>query len=294
MWSRGISWPGIALLALLVPAHGGESARAIDQESESKSDSDTFESKVGGLLQSDYIYRGISLSKREPSVSGSVEVQRSGFYVGSDIYSVRLPTEPAAELTFTGGVRPEWAGIKFDLAAEYFYYPGETPPAGGSATSYWQYGISAERALPRRFTLGGTVTYSPNAWNSGAWGAYGSGALKFDVAKFRLAKGGDISWSLAGEFGHQSFGTTSQGIALPSYAHWRLGTGFKSGGVGFDLSYHDTNLSRENCFALAGDIAAAPGGVGGRGSNPGGLQSNLCGRALVGTLSVELTPPKSN
>jgi hypothetical protein len=78
---------------------------------------------------------------------------------------------------------------------------------------------------------------------------------------------------------------------LPSYAHWRLGTGFKYDLVSFDLSYHDTNLSKEDCFVLAGDSATP--GVGRFGSNPGGLQSNLCGRALVATLSFEFKPPGS-
>ena len=61
--------------------------------------------------------------------------------------------------------------------------------------------------------------------------------------------------------------------------------------MSFDLSYHDTNLSKEDCFVLAGDLAT-PGG-GGSGANTGGLQSNLCGRALVATLSFEFKPPRS-
>jgi uncharacterized protein (TIGR02001 family) len=291
MWLRGISRP---VLALLAAAYGAKSATAIDQESEAKSDSNTFAAKVGGSLLSDYIYRGISLSKRDPAVFGSVEVQRGGFYAGSQIYSVRLPTDPVAELTFSGGVRPEWAGITFDLAAEYFYYPGEIPPVGVSASNYWQYGISAERSFLGRFTLGGTATYSPNAWNSGAWAAYGAGAVKYDVAKFGLAKGKEVVWSVDAEFGYQSFGTTSHGFVLPSYAHWRLSTAFKYDKFVFNLSYHDTNLSKESCFALAGELAAAPGGIGGRGNNPGGMQSNLCGRALVGTLAFEFAPPNAN
>jgi hypothetical protein len=81
-----------------------------------------------------------------------------------------------------------------------------------------------------------------------------------------------------------------KGTALPSYAHWGLGVAFNYAQLSFDLSYHDTNLSKEDCFVLAGDGGA--GGTGRFASNSGGLQSGLCGRALVGTLSVEFQPSK--
>jgi uncharacterized protein (TIGR02001 family) len=291
MWRGIISIIWVALLALPAPARCGEAARAIGENSQSKATSDAFETTVGVSLLSDYLYRGISLSDRGPSVSSSVEVQRGWFYVGGQAYTVRLPTDPAAELTLTGGIRHAVAGIAFDLSAEYSYYPAETPTPGSGTTNYWQSGFSATRRIFDAFEIVGRATYSPNAWNSGAWGAYGSGEIKIDLPKFKLPNRNEVTWTLGVEFGHQSFGTTSQGTVLPSYAHWRLGTGFKYDLVSFDLSYHDTNLSKEECFVLAGDSATP--GVGRFGSNPGGLQSNLCGRALVATLSFEFKPPRS-
>jgi uncharacterized protein (TIGR02001 family) len=285
MWRGIISLTWIALLALPAPACCGEAARA----ETSKAASDGFETTIGGSLMSDYLYRGISLSERGPSVSSSVEVQRGWFYVGGQVYTVRLPADPAAELTVSGGIRHQVAGVEFELSAEYYYYPGENPAPGGSLTNYWQSGISASRRILDAFEIVGRATYTPNAWNSGAWGAYGAGEIKIDLRKFKLADRKEVTWTLGAELGHQSFGTTSQGTVLPSYAHWRLGTGFKYDLVSFDLSYHDTNLSKEDCFVLAGDSATP--GVGRFGSNPGGLQSSLCGRALVATLSFEFKPP---
>ena len=290
MWRGIISLTWVGLLALPAPACCGD-AGAIGQNSQSKTASDAFETTLGGSLMSDYLYRGISLSERGPSVSSSVEVQRGWFYVGGQVYTVRLPTDPVGELTVTGGIRRELAGVEFDLSAEYYYYPGETPAPGGSTTNYWQYGISATRRIFDAFEIVGRATYAPDAWNSGAWGAYGSGEIRIDLPKFKLANHNEVTWTLGAEFGHQSFGTTSQGTALPSYAHWRLGTAFKYDVLSFDLSYHDTNLSKEQCFVLAGNSATP--GVGRFGSNPGGLQSNLCGRALVATLSFEFKPPGS-
>jgi uncharacterized protein (TIGR02001 family) len=233
---------------------------------------------------SDYLYRGISLSDRGPSVSSLVEVRRSWFYVSGQFYTVRLPTDPAAELTLTGGIRREFAGIEFDLSAEYYCYPGETPAPGSGTTNYWQSGLRASRRIFDAFEIVGHPTYAPNSWNSGAWGAYGAGEIK----KFKLGNRNEVTWTLGAEFAHQSFGTTSQGSALPSYAHWRLGAAFKYDVVSFDLSYHDTNLSKEDCFVLAGSSATP--GVGRFGDNPGGLQSNLCGRALVATVRIQAAP----
>jgi Tripartite tricarboxylate transporter family receptor len=84
---------------------------------------------------------------------------------------------------------------------------------------------------------------------------YGSGEIKINLPKFKLANRKEVTWTLGAEFGHQSFGTASQGSALPSYAHWRLGAAFKYDVLSFDLSYHDKNLSKEDCFILAGDSA---------------------------------------
>jgi uncharacterized protein (TIGR02001 family) len=291
MWRGIISIIWVALLALPAPGRCGEAARATSENSQSKAASDAFETTVGGSLLSDYIYRGISLSDRGPSVSSSVQVALGGFYVSGQVSTVRLPTDPAAELTLTGGVRHAPAGIEFDLSAEYYYYPGETPTPGSGTTNYWQYGISASRRIFDAFEIVGHATYAPNSWNSGAWGAYASGEIKIDLPKFKLPNRNEVTWTLGAEFGHQSFGTTSQGSALPSYAHWRLGAAFEYDVVSFDLSYHDTNLSKEDCFVLAGDSGTP--GVGRFGDNLGGLQSNLCGRALVATLSFEFKPPGS-
>jgi uncharacterized protein (TIGR02001 family) len=282
MWRGIISLPFIALLALMAPAHGGN-------DSDSKAASDAFETTVGGSVMSDYLYRGISLSNRDPSASGSVEVARGWLYASGQLYRVDLPGDPAAELTFTGGIRPTIADIKFDLSAAYFYYPGESPPPGSPPTDYWQYGFSATRRILDAFEIVGQATYGPNAWNSGAWGAYGSGGLKVDLPKLSFAARDDVTWALSGEVGYQAFGTTTQGNVLPAYTHWRLGVAFNYAQYSFDLSYHDTNLSKEDCFVLAGDATTTAGGRR-FGSNPGGLQSRLCSRALVGTLSVEFSP----
>jgi uncharacterized protein (TIGR02001 family) len=289
MWLGTVSLPAVALLALLVPAYGDEPI-AMGMDSADKASSEAFATTLGASLMSDYLFRGISLSRHGPSASASIEVEHNGFYVGGEIDGVRLPGDPLAETTGAGGIRHEIGGVKFDVGVEGYYYPGETPLPGSGATNYWQSNLSASRRIMDAFEVIGKVAYSPSVWNSGAWGMYGSGGLKLDLPKFQLAKE-DISWMLVGELGYQGYGTTSVGAQLPDYAHWRLGVIFAHDKVNLELNYQDTNLSKESCFVLAGDAS----GLGGHkrfAENTFGLQSNLCGRTLVGTLSFEFEPPK--
>ena len=65
------------------------------------------------------------------------------------------------------------------------------------------------------------------------------------------------------------------------------------------MNYQDTNLSKESCFVLTGDTSAggtiaAVSDTGFRRftDNTDGLRSDLCGRAIVGVLSFEFSPPK--
>jgi uncharacterized protein (TIGR02001 family) len=291
MWLSTVSLSAVVLLALLAPAHGDDAATDRG-DLRSNANSGGYEVTAGGSFLSDYIYRGISLSRRGPSGAGYVEVVRDGFYVNGQLYTVRLPTDPAAELTFAGGIRRNFAGTDFDLGAEYYYYPGETLPAGTNPTSYWQTGLTATRRIMSAFEVIGTVTGSPDVWNSGAWGFYGSGALKVDLPKLKLANGDEVAWSLGGEVGRETYGRTSQGNLLPSYTHWRAGLIFKYDKLSLDLSYQDTNLSKEDCYVLTGDSSSAAIGTGRFASNTGGLQSTLCGRAFVAILSIELSAPK--
>lgn len=156
----------IALAALMMPAFGGESAPAA--ASKAAAVSNAFDITISGSLMSDYIYRGISLSARRPAVASSIDIQYGGFYVSGELRSVNLPTNPAAELTLSVGVRRTLADIDFDVSATYFYYPGETPSETQTATDYWQGGISASRRFMDAFTLAGQVSYSPNVSHTGA------------------------------------------------------------------------------------------------------------------------------
>jgi uncharacterized protein (TIGR02001 family) len=239
-------------------------------------------------IASDYVYRGVTLSDRKPSLDASVEATFSLFYGKVSIASVRLPTQPAAEVTFEGGIRKTIADIDFELSVSYFSYPGETLPSNG--INYWEASVSAEKSFDA-ITLSAEYAYSPNFSNTGAWGHYVEAGISFDLPKKLLPA--DFGVALSGALGYSWFGNQSDalgGFPLPAYLNWNAGLIFSYNIFKLDLRYYDTSLSREDCFVFTGDPNAQPGGRIDAITNPGGLTSRWCGTAFVGKLSFELEP----
>jgi hypothetical protein len=97
----------------------------------------------------------------------------------------------------------------------------------------------------------------------------------------------DLTASVTGGAGYFWFGNQSAalgGFPLPAYLNWNAGVTFSQKSVNFDLRYYDTNLSKEQCFILTGDMN---GGFGGRIDlvmNPEGRISNWCNATIVAKL----------
>src|SRR4029077_11119116 len=85
-----------------------------------------FSARAG--FASDYIYRGTTLSDHGPAAGAAVEARFGALYAGATVAPVKLPTQPLAEFTMAGGIRPKIANIDFDLGVTYFAYPGERLP----------------------------------------------------------------------------------------------------------------------------------------------------------------------
>ena len=86
-----------------------------------------FSARAG--LATDYIYRGTTLSAHQPAVGAVFEAAFNHFYAGAGVTSVKLPSEPAAEIAMSTGVRPKIGNVDLDLGWTYYLYPsGGTPP----------------------------------------------------------------------------------------------------------------------------------------------------------------------
>jgi uncharacterized protein (TIGR02001 family) len=238
-----------------------------------------FEFSARAGFASDYIYRGTTLSNHKPAVGAAVETVFDKFYAGATATSVSLPSQPALELTFGGGVRPKLGPIDFDLGVTYFAYPGELP---GTNTEYWEAAARADTKLGELLHLAGGFAYSPNVSNTGAWSQYTAFGLGIEAPRNMLPQ--NVTAALTGSAGYFWFGNQNAqlgGFPLPSYLNWNVGVALSRGNFHFDLRYYDTNLSKESCFVYTGDPHAVPGGRIDPLTNPDGLVSGWCGATLV-------------
>ena len=219
-------------------------------------------------------------------VGAAFEAALKIFYAGVTVASVKLPTQPAAEITATAGVRPTLGNITFDFSATRFFYPGETVPLGQFAgIEYWEAVARADTSFGEMFRAGAGFAYSPNVSNTGAWSKYAAFGLGFDLPRGVLPQ--DISMSVTGGAGYFWFGNQSAGLGgfpLPAYVNWNAGITVSRKAFNLDLRYYDTNLSKEDCFVFTGDPTAVPGGRPDPITNPEGLVSHWCSAAFVAKL----------
>jgi hypothetical protein len=267
-----------------------------------------WEVAYGGAAMSDYNFRGISQSDR--GVSGTVYIEGRAnlttaiqLYGGFQPWATKLPTSPIGEFDAYGGVRATFGPVVFDVGAIYYWYPRETqvfldPGTGGVGnplipgaipftklnTDYWEIYGKVTYTANDWLTVGGYVYYSPNWLQTGAEGTYFGGTVKLTAPSAWFPS--DWGGYLSGEVAHYILGTTDAFFGntnLPDYNYWNLGVGLTYKIFTLDLRYHDTDLSRTNCFALTGDLRGLPGGGGTVG------QSRWCSSAFIAKLSFDST-----
>jgi hypothetical protein len=231
----------------------------------------------------DYIYRGTTLSARQPAVGAAFEAALGLFYGAGTIATVKLPSQPVAEVSMSGGVRPKLGPVQFDFDATYYFYPGETAPPGVLAgVNYWEAVARADTTIGELLRVAGGFAYSPNVSNTGAWSKYAAFGLGADLPGRLLPQ--DVSAAASAAVGYSWFGNQYAalgGFPLPAYLNWHAGVTFTRKNLNLDLRYHATNLSKENCFVFTGDPNATPGGQINLLTNPQGLMSNWCSPTFV-------------
>ena len=238
-----------------------------------------FSTRAG--FASDYIYRGTTLSDHGPAAGAAFEARFGPVYAGTTVATVKLPTQPVAEFTFAGGIRPTIATIDFDFGMTYFAYPGERLP-GDTGINYWEAVIRGDRSIGEGVRVAGGYAYSPNVSNTGAWSQYVAAGVGYDLPGRLLPQNLGVSFTAAA--GYSWFGNQAPqlgGFPLPAYLNWQAGVTFTHKAFNLDLRYYDTNLSKENCFVFTGDPNARPGGRVDLVTNPAGLVSNWCGATIV-------------
>ena len=262
-----------------------------------------FDLAFGGGIQSDYNFRGISQTDRGPGVYAYAEPRCNvtkdiQLYAGFWGWSTKLPTTPTGEFDIYGGVRLTFGQFQFDFGGMYYWYPKEralfyadplllsvSPTNFGfgqftvNDSDMWEVYGKLTWTPVDWLAFNPYVMYTPNWLGSGAKATYAGGSVKVTLP----SKWFPADWGayVSGEVDHYWIGTfTAFGVPfdLPDYTYWNLGAAVTYKVFTFDLRYHQTDLSQQNCFLLTSDPSGVATG-----------RSNWCGATVIGKFSFDLT-----
>jgi uncharacterized protein (TIGR02001 family) len=184
----------------------------------------TFSPSV--TLVSDYRFRGISLSGKDPAIQGGLEASANGFYAGVWASNIALYAGTHVELDVYGGWRGEVAGLNLDVGATNYLYPG------GTGGKYSEFAGSVGKTIgPLDMKVG--IAYAPAQKNIGSDNFYAYGQARAGIPGTPV--------TLSANLGHES-----GSLAGPNGKKWDWSVGgeavFKKFTLG--LKYVDTNINR--------------------------------------------------
>ena len=172
---------------------------------------------------SDYVFRGVSQTDRDPQVYAGADASFGIGYAGVWVSNVDFDNGTDAEFDLYAGVTPRAGAVTFDLGVLYYGYVDQP---SGSHEDYWEGKATASMPLGPA-TLGAGVFYSPE--NFGKTGD----AVYYEI---NAAWSPQTKLSVSGALGRQEV----EGPA--DYTTWNLGVGYAlTDNVGIDVRYHDTD-----------------------------------------------------
>jgi len=262
---------------------------------------------AGAGVVTDYLFRGVSQSARDPSFNAYFEPRLNvnpdlQLYVGVAYNSIRFANDARSEVDFYGGIRPTFGKLGLDVGFWYYYYPGGTCYNSGVVgcaptllngnvikdnVSFWEVYFKPTYTFSDAFAVGANLYYTPSFLNTGAKGTYASVTAKYTFPTWPNG----IGTYLSGEVGYQWLGTSDAfygNINFADYATWNVGIGFTWKVLTLDLRYTDTNLSKGDCNAFTSDHTAT-GTTFVTPINPSGVGSNWCGARFTARLSADIT-----
>ena len=236
----------------------------------------TWDIAFGGVVMSDYNFRGVSQSNRGPSGGAYFEPQYNSpigqFYAGIGAVAIDWPTafgftSPSAEVDLYGGWRNTWDKFSADIGAIYYYYPKETFNGFTAQSDFWEVYGKFLYAVTPDLTLGANVFYTPDLLHYSTTfaalgisnspdGVYTSGTFKW-VTPWKV---GDVGAFFSGELGHwfidKAGFTHPLAVAAglpgvdPSYTYWNVGFALTYKALTLDFRYHDTDQSSADCASF--------------------------------------------
>ena len=114
------------MLASLVAATFGAAGAVSAQDQPAAESPHSFSGNFA--LVTDYRFRGISQTDRDPALQGGFDYSHSsGFYIGnwnSSVTTDSFPGGAGLEMDLYAGWKPSFGEVQLDIGALYYYYPG--------------------------------------------------------------------------------------------------------------------------------------------------------------------------
>jgi uncharacterized protein (TIGR02001 family) len=187
-----------------------------------------FDLSATVTLVSDYRFRGMSLSDRDPAIQGSVDVEhQSGFYVGVWGSTIAEFANAHTEVDVYGGWRGSLGGLDVDAGVTGYFYPN-----GQDATYFELTGSVGYTLGPAEMKLG--IAYAPDQSNLGSDDSlYAYGQLKAGIPGTPV--------TLVAQAGHEE---GAMGGPTGEKWDWSLGAQIVKDRFTLGLSYVDTDVDR--------------------------------------------------
>src|ERR1700722_16001828 len=157
---------------------------------------DPWDVAFGAGVMSDYIFRGVTQSNHNPSVTAYFEPRYNvnkdlQLYIGTSTESISFANRAAAEVDVYGGIRPTFGAAAFDFGVWGYLYPGGNCIGNGLAipqgfcppgsevlpngnvmkkdVSFFEGYGKVNYTINDSWQWGLNEYYSPNFLNTGAW-----------------------------------------------------------------------------------------------------------------------------
>jgi uncharacterized protein (TIGR02001 family) len=182
----------------------------------------SFDVSVTATAVSDYRFRGVSESGRDPALQGSVDATYHGFYAGAWASSIARTADTNVELDLYAGYGGEAGPFAYEIGAIAYLYPA----GDGSADVYEGTGSLSYTFGPAtgRFR----INYAPDQENLAGDNLYLSVDARVGVPT--------TPFTLFAQFGRE------RGSFYGSKLDWSLGAEFTRGPFTASLAYVDTDL----------------------------------------------------
>lgn len=193
---------------------------------------------------SDYMFRGISYTDEDPTVSLYTEVNYGIAYVAFWTSNIDFGVLGSWEQDIYVGVRPVTGPVSWDLAAYYYMYGNRDHGAFGSTSDvdYVEFKIGATATPVTNLTVGATLWLQPDQGYAATDNISIEGSLSY-----ALPKVGVFDPVISGLVGQSESGTnkyygTGYWLGEDSYTYWNAGVKLTVDKFFMDFRYWDTTI----------------------------------------------------